>query len=510
VSHQFLLYAHGCSGFVEPGTISVAEGVKPDPAKSPGAGKSTLLLRLAEMAWSDPALVGLTHRYIPLPIRLRHLLPTSGTVDNRLRSALTNDKLFNISGDSLPPTFYAEWPRSKNARWLVLLDGFDEIQTEARESIAAELRSLVNFLIRDGHSVVITSRPKSLARTFSDIFPTFSIAPLEEEQEVSLSSHYLGSATQSFLKQYPELNVGSSARTPLLLAIAISIFRKRKDGRLPLRQIDLFAEFVAQCIDESRSRGLEPEANNSPRECLQRIALATTQNIGVPSEDTLVSTFGGASSQDFRKFLRRVGQHSGLLHYREASYDWLHPTFREYLAACQIADTVSADEVKACGYVRLWEKSNWHQVVLFLLQIWSSRNQSINTLVERVANLDEKGLFFAASLIPEGVDVGPVLKKAIFEGLLGLTRALNRMVWPNYMMGVVVNRESPLPSIGLLRNNEFIAREIIGLVRDRSLQPWLRTELIKTIAGPAVATSVVSPTTILIIIQRLRKTCQNS
>ena len=34
VSHEFLLYAHGCSGFVQPRTISVAERVKPDPAKS--------------------------------------------------------------------------------------------------------------------------------------------------------------------------------------------------------------------------------------------------------------------------------------------------------------------------------------------------------------------------------------------------------------------------------------------------------------------------------------------
>ena len=34
VSHEFLLYAHGCSGFVQPGTVCVAERVEPDPAKS--------------------------------------------------------------------------------------------------------------------------------------------------------------------------------------------------------------------------------------------------------------------------------------------------------------------------------------------------------------------------------------------------------------------------------------------------------------------------------------------
>ena len=34
MSHELLLNAHGCSGFVQPRTISVAERVKPDPAKS--------------------------------------------------------------------------------------------------------------------------------------------------------------------------------------------------------------------------------------------------------------------------------------------------------------------------------------------------------------------------------------------------------------------------------------------------------------------------------------------
>jgi hypothetical protein len=34
MSHEFLLYAHGCSGFVQPSTVGVAEGVEPDPSKS--------------------------------------------------------------------------------------------------------------------------------------------------------------------------------------------------------------------------------------------------------------------------------------------------------------------------------------------------------------------------------------------------------------------------------------------------------------------------------------------
>jgi hypothetical protein len=34
VSHEFLLYAHGCSGLVQPSTICLTEPVPPDPAKS--------------------------------------------------------------------------------------------------------------------------------------------------------------------------------------------------------------------------------------------------------------------------------------------------------------------------------------------------------------------------------------------------------------------------------------------------------------------------------------------
>jgi hypothetical protein len=34
MSHELLLYAHRCSGFVQPGTVGVAECVESDPAKS--------------------------------------------------------------------------------------------------------------------------------------------------------------------------------------------------------------------------------------------------------------------------------------------------------------------------------------------------------------------------------------------------------------------------------------------------------------------------------------------
>ena len=34
VSHEFLLHAHGCSGFVQPGSVGVAERMEADPAKS--------------------------------------------------------------------------------------------------------------------------------------------------------------------------------------------------------------------------------------------------------------------------------------------------------------------------------------------------------------------------------------------------------------------------------------------------------------------------------------------
>jgi predicted NACHT family NTPase len=97
----------------------------------PGSGKSTLLRQIARHAWDKPDSVGLDQRYIALPLRLRSYAQADrASREDRIWRAIDRAQELDIDGSRPPAGFYEAWPRQLAARWLFLLDGFDEIPEE--------------------------------------------------------------------------------------------------------------------------------------------------------------------------------------------------------------------------------------------------------------------------------------------------------------------------------------------------------------------------------------------
>jgi hypothetical protein len=96
----------------------------------PGSGKSTMLRHITKHTWSNPTIVGLSHAFIPLTVRLQHLAVSEGiSTEDRLRNAL------NKAGDlvaerSLPNGFLKHWPETFNCSWIIMFDGLDEIPSD--------------------------------------------------------------------------------------------------------------------------------------------------------------------------------------------------------------------------------------------------------------------------------------------------------------------------------------------------------------------------------------------
>jgi len=76
VSHQFLLNAHGCSGFVQPSAVGVTERVEPDPAKSQletcrnqvvGANRICMIGPTGYRTWEQPAPLAVDTERLPFP-----------------------------------------------------------------------------------------------------------------------------------------------------------------------------------------------------------------------------------------------------------------------------------------------------------------------------------------------------------------------------------------------------------------------------------------------------------
>ena len=464
------------------GTCVVFEG-------SPGAGKSTLLRRIARDCWQNPRALGLHRPYIPIVVRLRWLAVSEGTIPDRLRTALEKEKTFYLA-ENLPPDFYTLWPKRKNGRWLLLLDGFDEVPAKLQDAFAGELRRFIDWILQQGHSIVLTSRPNSLSRdALANRCPTFSIQPFSEEQKFAFSTHYLGSEAAAFLKQYRQLSVDAIGDTPLLLAIAILVFKKRANGRLPLQRTALYSTFVTYSIDEAKIRGLDVDlgASNAKStkvlsKILQRLALLMTEDPSSTAESALIPSLGPNSAEESEHIIRGLAQHSGVLQSAAGYYDWIHPTFREFLAACEITDDVSPSDSKAWDYARNWSKPAWHQVLIFMLQLWGDRKLAVSPLLQRISDMSEEGLFFVAWAVSRGIQVEPQLETSVAERLIALTRGLNRMSVQNFLLAFEVMARSPLRPLSRLQGNEFVVQELTKLVLDTRIQTWLRERIVGTLS----------------------------
>jgi len=89
--------------------------------------------------------------------------------------------------------------------------------------------------------------------------------------------------------------------------------------------------------------------------------------------------------QDGIHFVRAVAQQSGVFIRHGKTYDFIHPTFREYFAACAL-ESNSKRELYALHLAVdfLWSHERWYEVMLFLLSILSDEPRISDHLVQRV------------------------------------------------------------------------------------------------------------------------------
>src|SRR5205085_1852186 len=118
----------------------------------PGSGKSALLARVARTCWSEPALIGLAARYLPLFIPLKSI-PTQPNQDFE---SLLASAIAATFGVSLPAKgFLVASANANHCRWLAILDGLDEVPRQKMKAVYRLIESLCDKGIR----VIVASRP---------------------------------------------------------------------------------------------------------------------------------------------------------------------------------------------------------------------------------------------------------------------------------------------------------------------------------------------------------------
>ncbi len=132
------------------------------------------------------------------------------------------------------------------------------------------------------------------------------------------------------------------------------------------------------------------------------------------------SAKGGQARLLARQFVELIREQSGLLDERGADYfDFLHPTFKEYLAARHLAER--RRPLKLLGK-RLFQP-RWREVVLLTAGILKGEHladylQGILNSRPEYGNLFPRPLFLAARCLADDVPASPALRQRVIEELI--------------------------------------------------------------------------------------------
>lgn len=423
----------------------------------PGAGKSSLLRQIAEHAWHAPQRVGLDMQHLPLLLSLRSLALHDESLEGLIRKTLASSEIMIIQ--SFPDGFFQAWAEQENARWLFLLDGLDEVPADKRPSLMARLRNLLKQV--GDNRVIITSRPSGYTQgEFNENqFGQYEISAFTTEQTGEFARYWFGEHAADFLKSLDTVRGGGLQGTPLLLTIAAKIYleRTRENGKgsLPERRSNLYNDFVDIWLNEARLRGMREdlgaELDDIALHTLSYLAWEMSNQPALLSENELAmkvadflkkeSNPGNARAETLGlRFVQVMGRYSGIFLLRGKTYDWLHPTFREYLTARHVMNTSRSDmdkiwkEIVSHWWSDGWQ--TWREITSFILGILSEKGHDVTVLIEYMyKEHHDEGTRLGAQALAEQARIEPLMATNIIDQLLKRIRGQWRGDWSVQLLG---------------------------------------------------------------------------
>jgi tetratricopeptide (TPR) repeat protein len=456
----------------------------------PGTGKSTLLRQLAEHAWDAPGKIGLDRPHLPILVPLRRLAAAEGVLEERLNRALAAELTL---AQALPQGFFTHWSKQTGANWLILLDALDEVSTtEQRPQLMQWLKGLLGRIGQN--RVVLTSRPSGYAQGELDdkLFGHYDLLSFTPDQTGEFARRWFGNGKSTgtpgqFLKELERVRAGALSGTPLLLTIAAKVFLEK--GTLPERRSGLYEEFVDIWLSEAGQHGLRAELGNPvcdvAKFALARLALAMTEQpaqteaslskVAVQYLRDAVPLTPERAEIASKKFLKVMARRSGVFTRRGDVYDFIHPTFREYLAAWAVVRESRHDD----GYdmeqvwqraVSRWEDKNWREVALFALCVLSDCGQDVAALVGMWQ--EEAGAYFSGAALAEHVKVDESFSDCIIDELATRARSMK------FNEALIV-----ITLLDELRSYKHAGDQLLALASDEEMDKEMRVYAAESLGG---------------------------
>ena len=314
----------------------------------PGQGKSTLSLRLAAdiaTEWAAPSgnsATPLAEPVVPLRLSAREL---AARLDLPLPQALAGSVRAEYGAllrREVGAHLLAE--RVAGCRWLLLVDGLDEVANSAeRDRLVSVLSAWASDPAGSPYRVMLTTRPiegAALAPLQRAMAARYELQPFDEEALRRFAENWFAEegrdTAHRFVRQIREAHLDELVRVPLLATIAAIIVEQHHDRPLPDNQYELYEAYL-EYLRSARTSCL-PDSFECLRvgllEHLGRVRLETdislvTAACGWVAERIAPEDRSPGWQKDLTDFLVAVGP----LVIRGDDLRFLHHSFAEHLAA---------------------------------------------------------------------------------------------------------------------------------------------------------------------------------
>jgi hypothetical protein len=426
----------------------------------PGAGKSSLLrsgmLNMVRSLLS-------TGRGREVPVRVLAADLAADLVDARRRvpeaiaASVETDLSAVEAMGTWPPEFFATEPLP-GTRWLVLVDGLDEIvNRETRRKLVARLARLASSPGTLPYRFVIATRPLSgdeLPRGPGWAARRFELLPFAADQFADFATTWfsaLGLAeprhtAHQFAGAVENEAMSDLARTPLMATMLCQIYALTPDRIVPRGRSAAYQAFVELLNDRQYALtaggihaqitktlgGYGPEAISAASkladgsiDLVTRLAVGRHQGESRPAEELLADWTNPQRPAHvphdvWRSFLTGLLRRSSLLAQRDGHFAFIHQTVQEFLAARAMA----ADPPTSAGVAltqlfgerkpRPWLPKRWnppsdeeYSYLGFLVDAWRHQPGPTKALRYMATRTGISGCVFLAFLYGIGTVLDP-------------------------------------------------------------------------------------------------------